>query len=847
MKVKPYKVVPKLPEALQPLRDISMNLWSSWNWQAAQLFIRLDAETWEKCRQNLVMTLGQIPQSTLEEAARDESFIANLERVNVMLKTYLELNTWFAEDRVHDADMVVAYFSMEYGMDVGLPIYSGGLGVLSGDHLKSSSDLGIPLVAVGLLYQQGYFEQYLNSDGWQMERYPVNDWYSMPVTLERDSKGIPITISVALDGEELFAHIWRVKVGRINLYLLDANIVENPLHLRQVTAQLYGGDRDNRIRQEILLGVGGVRALSAMGIKPDVFHMNEGHSVFLALERIRDLMQSEGLSFAEAREIVWASTAFTTHTPVPAGNETFAHDRMRKYFGKFIEQLGLGWDQFLELGTEPGKNEVFSMTVLALKMAAFCNGVSKLHGDVSRKMWMSLWPSLPEKELPIGHVTNGIHTRTWISHDLDDLLQRYLGPQFLEEPNNHKLWNKIERIPDLELWRIHQIRKERLIFFARKRLERQLERRGAGSAEMKSAEEVLSSRALTIGFARRFATYKRANLMLSDPDRLRRIMLNPNRPVQFIFAGKAHPQDNEGKEFIRRLVHFSSDPEIRNHFVFIEDYGINVARYMVQGVDVWLSTPRRPLEASGTSGMKAAANGAINLSTLDGWWAEAYTPEVGWAIGSGETDVKPDEQDRIESEALYNLLENDVVPAYFDLDRTETPRRWISMMKQSMIALGQQFNTHRMVMEYCDHYYIPAHRASAHLRENRCERARNLASWKGRVTKEWQKVSVRSEDINPDREVSTGEALTLKARIGLGGLKPDDVAVEVLHGLLDSGGEIQGGRIARLKYEGESDGLAEFSGSLTCDASGRHGFAVRVRGDHPDLVHPYMPLFLIWE
>ncbi|MFH0765987.1 MAG: alpha-glucan family phosphorylase, partial [Calditrichota bacterium] len=703
-----FNVVPNLPNRIRHLHDIAVNLWYSWNWPAVQLFIRLDAETWEQNRQNLVRMLGRMSPQKLEKIAQDSSFVANLDRVWLMLQSYLNMKTWCGEVHREETGFNIAYFSMEFGLDVSLPIYSGGLGILSGDHLKSSSDLGLPLVGIGLLYQQGYFQQTLNSNGWQEEHYPVNDWYNMPVTLQRDAEGRPLTIAVELAGETLQAHIWRVTIGRNPLFLLDSNISENPPHLRQITDQLYGGDREKRLRQEILLGIGGMRALRALNIKPSVYHMNEGHSAFLALERLRRMIVEDGAAFHEARELVWATNVFTTHTPVPAGNEVFDPALMKRYFMPLAGQLRLTWDEFLRLGQIEGEtNSQFSLTVLALKLSAHCNGVSQLHGGTSRRMWSGLWPTLPEPEIPIGAITNGIHTRTWISHDLDETLERYIGPQFYEEPHNIELWDRVDRVPDVELWRIHQIRKERLIFFARKVLKRQLSRRGAGYAELKNAEEVLSSDALTIGFARRFAPYKRADMLIHDPDRLRRLLADSVRPVQFIIAGKAHPQDKEGKEIIRELVHFAGEPTVRHKFAFLEDYDMNVAKYMVQGVDVWLSTPRRPLEASGTSGMKAAANGALNVCTLDGWWAEAYTPEVGWAIGSGQTYEDTELQDKIEAEAYYDLLEKEVLPLFYDRDRTDLPRRWIAMMKESMKKIGGYFNTHRMVMEYCERYYIP--------------------------------------------------------------------------------------------------------------------------------------------
>lgn len=848
MKVRTFHVVPNLPEPIKALRDIGMNLWYTWNWPAVQLFLRLDPVIWEQCHQNPIMMLGRIPQKVLDEAAFDDSFVANLKRVHQMMTEYLQSITWYQEVHPGESDLKVAYFSMEYGLAEALPVYSGGLGILSGDHLKSASDLGIPLVGVGLLYQQGYFEQYLNIDGWQSERYPVNDWYNMPVTKLKGADGAPLYVQVDLAGETLTAHIWEAKVGRTSLYLLDSNIPENPPHLRRVTAQLYGGDRENRIRQEILLGIGGVRALEKVGFTPTVYHMNEGHSAFLIFERLRKLIKEYGLTFPEARELVWATNVFTTHTPVPAGNEVFEWNLMSKYFPSLSEGLGISWEEFQSLGQEePGRSDVFSMTVLALKMSAHCNGVSRLHGKVSRHMWRKIWPGLLEDEIPIGHITNGIHTHSWISHDMLELLVRYIGPKFTEEYWSPKLWERVDIIPDGELWRVHQIRKERLIFFVRKRIKEQLKRRGAGSSEIHAAEEVLNSEALLIGFARRFASYKRADLLLRDPERLRRLLTNEKYPVNIIFAGKAHPQDNPGKELIRRLVHFASQADVWHQIVFLENYDINIAQYMVQGVDLWLANPRRPLEASGTSGMKAATNGSLNVCTLDGWWDEAYKPELGWAIGSGETYDNPEEQDRVESEALYHLLENEIIPLYFDRDRTDLPRRWIQLMKRSMKELGAQFNTGRMLQEYTERYYIPAHRAGLTLSGNKFAAAKEIASWRVKVAGEWHRVQVFSQDLPPDLELMTGGKLPLIVKVQLGNLTPDDIIVEVLHGSLSDEKVFDNFTLSRLSYQGESGGMAVYEGQLTCTTTGRQGIAVRVRPYHPDLVHTLTPLILTWE
>jgi starch phosphorylase len=848
MRVRHFHVRPNIPEVLAPLEDLARNLWFSWNWEAVELFIRLDTALWEKSYQNPVLMLGLLSQSALEAAARDESFVANLRRVHERFKTYLETPGWFQETHSGEKELNIAYFSCEYGIDEGLPIYSGGLGVLSGDHLKSSSDLGIPLVGVGLLYQKGYFRQVLNLDGWQQELFIDNDWFNMPVSLQFGPDRKALTIEVDMAGERVKARIWKVMIGRTPLYLLDSNVRDNSPRAREITSVLYGGDREMRIRQEILLGIGGVRALRALGIAPTVYHMNEGHSAFLVIERIRTLMGEHGLTFAEAREQVFASNVFTTHTPVPAGNEQFGEDLLRRYLQPATEELGISWQDFLALGQDGGgKGKDFGMTVMALRMAAFSNGVAKLHAETSRRMWKGLWPGLPENEVPIRAITNGIHTRTWLSHEVGDLFTRYMGPRFLEKAGDHTVWERVDAIPAGELWRIHEARRERVVFFVRKRLKSQLQRQGAGATAVRAADEVLSPDALTIGFSRRFATYKRANLLFRQPERLIRLLTNQERPVQIVFAGKAHPQDHPAKEIIKSVVHFASDPRIRGRLVFIEDYDINVARYLLQGVDVWLNTPRRPLEASGTSGMKAAANGALNLSILDGWWCEGYALDTGWAIGSGEVYSDPEEQDHVECEALFNLLEQEIVPLFYDRDKVGLPRQWIAMMKSSMRKLGAAFNSHRTVQEYLETSYLPAHRAGASLGQEGYKAARGLAAWRGRVASGWSQVSVRVEDSRKEKEVPVGHAVGITVKANLGPLSAEDVAVEVYFGPLDATGEIRNGEIVRARHERKDGDGDAFRAEIPCKVTGRYGFCARIVPRHPDLVNPYTPLFLTWE
>ncbi|MFA5139701.1 MAG: alpha-glucan family phosphorylase [Elusimicrobiota bacterium] len=849
MNVTPFDVLPRLPEKLEPLRAIAFNLCYVWNWEAVRLFIRMDPDFWDKTYQNPALMLSRLPQRKFDELAADEGFIANMRRVNEQLRSYMEAPTWFHRSHPDLGGHVFAYFSCEFGIDVSMPIYSGGLGALAGDHLKSASDLGLPMVAVGLLYREGYHSQYLTADGWQQEAYPINDWYNMPVVRACDREGRAVRARVELAGREVAFEVWRVQVGRVPLFLLDTDLPDNPSEDRDITKRLYVGDRDMRLRQEVLLGIGGMRALAALGYEPSVCHMNEGHSAFLAVERVRQIMEKYKLSREEAREVLRASTVFTTHTPVPAGNERFSAESVRTYLGRHAEGIGMSVSEFLDLGRDkPGeKDEEFCMTTFAMRFAAHLNGVSRLHGEVSQKMWSHLWPGLPIEEVPIGAVTNGIHTHSWLSHDLAELLGRYFGPKFHEDPMDFSVWKRVYEIPDSELWRSRETRRDRLVWFARKRLKKQLIRRGASSHLLQQAEQMLDPDALTIGFARRFAAYKRATLLLQDPARLRAILNDPKRPVQVIVAGKAHPNDTAGKELIKELVHFIRQEGFRNRIVFIEDYDINVARYMVQGADVWLNTPRRPLEASGTSGMKAAANGGLHLSTYDGWWCEGYDPEVGWALGSGgEVYDTPENEDKVESSTLYDILENEVVPLFYDRGKDGLPHRWIARVKRSMAEIGAQFNTHRMVADYVDRYYVRAGRKFGELTAGGQERAKDLAAWHGHIRKHWGEIRV--EDVRSDARgtLGVGDSLEVSARVRLGGLRPEDVEIQLYFGHLSSPGQLAGGRGLRMEPDPPEGEVFTYRGRIPCETSGRCGYTVRVLPRHPDLMHPYEPGLILW-
>ena len=851
IQIKKFKVVPYLPEKLQPLQKIAMNMWWVWNFEAIELFRRLDVELWREVDQNPLKLLGSLSQKKLDEAAESESFIAHMSRVAEELDRHLEKRSWFSEiAETEDAgDASIAYFSAEFGIHESLPIYSGGLGVLAGDHLKSASELGIPLTGVGLLYRLGYFHQYLTIDGWQQERFPETDFHHIPAKLVIDGEGKPLLISVEFPGRQLFAQIWELNIGTVKLFLLDTNIDHNSREDKTITDHLYGGDSEMRIKQELLLGVGGVRALKAMNREISVYHMNEGHAAFLALERIRVLMEEQRLSFPEAVEYAAASSVFTTHTPVPAGNDRFEPEMIDSYCSFFYEKLGISRDQFLALGRENplDKKETFCMTVLALKLAAGCNGVAKLHGKVSRNMWKNIWPTLPAHEVPIGHITNGIQTLSWTSDEMMRLFNRYLGPRWTDNTSDRSIWNYIGEIPDSELWRCRVRLRERLVAFSRKKLRDQLIARGLPSKVAEEAHSVLDPDALTIGFARRFATYKRATLIFKNLDRLAEIMNDRNRPVQLIFSGKAHPRDNMGKELIKHLITICDDERFRGKIVFLEDYDINIARYLVQGVDVWLNTPIRPKEASGTSGMKVVSNGGLNISVLDGWWDEAYNANNGWAIGKGEEYTDLAYQDDVEALSLYNILENEVKTAFYDRGVDGLPREWLAKIKESMSSLTPVFNTNRMVIDYAEKYYINAHKNHINFSGDGYSLAKKISAWKKKIAGQWDKVRVVNTRFLGTDDITVGSKISATSEVFLGGIDPEEVQVELYFGSLDRDEEISEGVALPMSLVSSAGEFHTFEGSILCLKSGQFGFTVRVIPCHRDSARKFDPdLKITW-
>jgi len=846
-----YTVIPKLPHQLEPMRELVYNLWWTWEPRARRLFRFLDVELWNQTNHNPVRMLQLCRQARLEEVAHDDEYLRELDAVLTKFRAYMAREDTYGKTRLASPlERPVAYFSAEYGFHESFPNYSGGLGILSGDHCKSASDLDLNFVAVGLLYRDGYFKQQINKEGWQEAVQLNQNFHNLPIAGARVND-VPLKVSIPFPDRTVWAKVWELCLGRIKLYLLDTMVPENEPADQVITAALYGGDTEHRIRQEIVLGMGGIRALHALGIDPQVYHMNEGHSAFLSLERIRDLVQNSKLDFHTALQVVAASNVFTTHTPVPAGNDAFTSEIMKKYFGSYPGDVGIKFETLFGLGqatVDPEPN--FSMTILALRTSRFANGVSKLHGKVSQYLWKNVWKDVPETEVPITSITNGIHVKTWAAGEFHELYEKYLGEKWDDELNNPDFWRRVIDIPDEVLWNLHQLLKHRTIEFVRERVRLQRVRNGESPEEVRHANRMLNFDILTIGFARRFATYKRGNLLFKDPERLLKLVTNQERPVQFIFAGKAHPADEGGKKIIQEVYKYSRDPRFLNRVVFVEDYDTAVGRRLYHGVDLWLNNPMRPLEASGTSGMKLPPNGGLNLSVLDGWWLESYNGKNGWAIGEEITEGNEQLQNEVDIASLFNILENQIVPLYYAKPDGKLPIAWLQLMRESIRTVVPVFNTHRMVTEYNERLYENAAAAHTSLAGGSYANARELSNWKDEIRSQWPEVKVldyRVSETRPGQEVFlVGEGLDVVATIQLGPVKPENVIVQAYYGPVLNN-LIQSPSILKLNTaKPVGEGRYEYRGHIPATESGAYGLNVRIIPTHPHLTQEHELRLITW-
>ena len=845
--VSPYPI--RCQKPFHRLPELAYNFWWSWQPEAQTLFEYIDAEHW--CRYRNPVRLLREAGAALRKLARDIHFLAMYEEVMAAFDEYMnEPRTWHARMYPHYQKSPVAYFCAEFGFHESLPIYCGGLGILAGDHTKSASDLGVPFVGVGLLYKNGYFTQRIDAKGNQLAEYPNFDFKNLPVLPLRQRNGQPLQISVELPHRGVFAKCWLAQVGRAQVILLDADIARNKSNDRKLTARLYGGDRDTRLAQEIILGLGGVRALRALGLAPAVWHLNEGHAAFVCFERIRELMQNKKLDFDHAMEAIAAGTVFTTHTPVAAGNEAFSLPLMDKYFRRFCERSGIELSRLLNLGlqSEARGYKFFSMTVLALRLSSGSNGVSQLHGKVSAAMWKQLWPEIPEAESPITAITNGVHAATWIAPEMAELFDRHWGKNWRAHFDDVAFWQKIREISDEELWRVRRHQKICLIDFVRERWAQQLKRRGAPPKQIAAAAKVLNPEALTIGFARRFASYKRADLIFSDVKRLEKLVNNVQRPIQIILAGKAHPQDRDGQAILRRVYQMTKRQSLQAKVILLEDYDMNVGRHLVQGVDVWLNNPRRPMEASGTSGQKVPFNGGVNCSILDGWWDEGYDGKNGWAIGKAIDGLSEAEQDRADGRALYEILEKEVIPTFYRRDRNDSPRQWMKKAKASMITLIPQFNTATMVKNYVEKLYVPTLRRGVFIESNRFANAAELAKIKEHWRENWPLIHITHAAIEAPAAKRQNEKINISAGVYLGELHPNLVQVEVFSAPSPSHAASEAVRTMPMQVVHQNgDGVCHYRVALSEKEEGVRQWRIRVLPRHPALSHKHEMGLIHWQ
>lgn len=843
----------EIPERINKIKELAYNLWWCWDYEAKELFKMIDPELYKQVGRNPVKLLKEVQFDTLTEISKDSDFLKKYDVIIEKYSNYIQRkDTWFANNYPGHVKHCIAYFSAEFGFHESLPIYSGGLGILAGDHCKSASDIGLPLVGVGLLYKQGYFIQKLNADGWQEERYETHEFAELPIEPVVNEKGYDLMISVDLPGRKVYAKIWKANIGRVKVFLLDSDISQNSPEDRKITSQLYGGDKEMRITQEILLGIGGVKAFRELGLRPRVWHMNEGHSVFSVMERIREHIQNKGLNFNQSLERIRGNTIFTTHTPVPAGNDAFNFDLMEKYFGEMIKIFGISQEDFFNIGKHVQDGyPLFSLTVFALRCSGVSNGVSELHGKVSRDIWEFVWPNIPTDEGPITHITNGIHTLTWLAPEIRDFYDKYFERNWDENMDDAKIWEKVDNIPDDELWKTHIKLKEYMVKHIRMRLKKMKKRFGVSTNYMRNIENVLDPNVLTIGFARRFATYKRADLLFRDIERIRKIVTNSEKPVQFIFAGKAHPADIPGKQKIKRISDIAKSEGFWDKVIVVEDYDMELARYLVRGVDVWLNNPRRPLEASGTSGMKVPINGGINFSILDGWWCESYNGENGWRIGDEEEYETTEHQDNADSQSMYEILEEEIIPLYYEQDPDKNiPLGWIEKMKKSMKTVSPVFNTTRMVKEYANMLYVNGVERAVELGKDNYQMAKELADWKTTIKNQWDSIDIEpasNTDMHDMMNLTIGESIKVKAKVKLGDIKPDDVLVEVYYGKLTEHNELYDKDWVKMELsETLNNNEYIYEGELDFKNRGDYGYTVRVIPYHKNLPHKHDVGLIKW-
>jgi len=829
-------VKPQLPKSIEKLGEISQNLWWSWNTEFLRIFKKIDIDLWERCGKNPVKFLKQVGQEKLEKAAQDQEVLKLYKDSTENYENYIKSkNTWFNKKYPSNKEDVIAYFSAEYGLDETMPIYSGGLGILSGDHLKSSSDLGIPLVAIGLLYKNGYFNQKIDKYGNQQSEYKNIELENLPINPVKNENGEDLIISVKMLKERVFIKVWKVCVGRVNLYLLDTDIEENKAEFRETTLKLYGGNQEMRIRQEIVLGIGGVTLLKELGIKPTVYHMNEGHSSFLVLETIKNIIKEKQVSFNIARDITTAKTVFTTHTPVPAGNDIFPVALVEKYFDGYWKDLGITKQEFLELGMKPNEeNKIsFNMGILALKIAGKKNGVSKLHGAVSRELFSEVWPEIAPQESPITYVTNGIHTCTWLAPNLKELYNKYLEPYWQDKIHENSTWEKIDKIPDEELWNAHQTRKEKLLKLVKNNVTTRLKGNGVHYETIREVTANLNPNALTIGFARRFATYKRATLIFKDLERMTQILNDKEKPVQLIFAGKAHPADKEGQDLIRYIHEISMMPQFKGKIILLENYNINVARHLVSGVDVWLNNPRRPMEASGTSGEKASVNGVVNFSILDGWWAEGYNTKNGWEIGTDAEYYSYEEQDLADSESIYRILEDKIIPAYYKKDEKGISKEWMTLMKNSIISTGGEYSTSRMLVDYSNKLYMPLCDLTNQYYNN-LELVTEYNKVKQELYMNWNDIKITQENNLDNITIDAGNKIKVACKVELPNIPKEYIKVECYYGKILDNGIVEDTNIEEMSLVAEDDknNIYSYDAEIQLKTGGNYGYTFRVMPKH---------------